>query len=252
MLPLVIWSAVIILFYMTVIFLLALSLKDNSIVDIGWGLGFILITLFTFFAAEINFRKMLFSCLVFIWGGRLSIYIFLRKRWQEEDFRYRNWRNTWKHFRLRSYFQIFMLQGFIMLIVALPIICVNAAAPRSFGFYDLTGLLIFLCGFMFEAAGDRQMNRFKQQPENAGRLMTTGLWQYTRHPNYFGEALLWWGIWLFAIPEIDGIFTIIAPLTMTLLLRYVSGVPLLEKKYEGRPDWEDYKAKTPVFIPFLK
>ncbi len=252
MLPLVIWSAVIILFYMTVIFMLALSLKDNSIADIGWGLGFILITLFTFFAEEINFRKMLFSCLILAWGGRLSIYIFLRKRGQEEDFRYRNWRNTWKHFKLRSYFQIFMLQGFIMLIIALPIICVNASEPRSFGFYDLTGLVLFLCGFVFEAFSDQQMNRFKKQPENAGRLMTSGLWRYTRHPNYFGEALLWWGIWLFAIPEIDGIFTIIAPLTMTLLLRCVSGVPVLEKKYKGRPDWEEYKAKTPVFIPFLK
>jgi len=252
MCQLVAWSAFIIVFYMTVIFLLAQSLKDNSIVDIGWGVGFIFITIFTLFLEEINFRKILISSLILIWGGRLSVYIFFRNRGRGEDFRYRNWRNTWKHFQLRSYFQIFMLQGLIMLIVALPIIRVNAAAPRSLGFYDAIGLIIFLCGFLFEVIGDWQMSQFKKQPENAGKLMTAGLWQYTRHPNYFGEALLWWGIWLFAIPEVDGLFTIIAPLTITLLLRFVSGVPMLEKKYEGKPDWEAYKAETSVFIPFLK
>ncbi|HEX7411203.1 MAG TPA: DUF1295 domain-containing protein [Bacteroidales bacterium] len=252
MLQLIAWSAFIIVFYMTVIFLLAQSLQDNSIVDIGWGIGFIFITIFTLFAEEINFRKILISSLIFIWGCRLSAHIFIRNHGRGEDFRYRNWRNKWKRFQLRSYFQIFLLQGFIMLIVALPIIWVNAAAPRSFGFYDTIGLTIFLCGFFIEVKGDWQLIQFKKQPENAGKLMTLGLWQYTRHPNYFGEALLWWGIWLFAIHEINGLFTIIAPLTVTLLLRFISGVPLLEKKYVGRPDWEAYKAKTPVFIPFLK
>ena len=252
MLHLVVWSAIIIFFYMTVMFFLALSLKDNSIMDIGWGLGFIFITIFTLLVEEVNFRKLLISSLILIWGTRLSIFIFVRNLGRGEDFRYRNWRDTWKLFRLRSYFQIFMLHGFIMLIVALPIIRVNAAPLRSFGFYDTIGLIIFLCGFLFEVIADWQMSRFKKQPENAGKLMTTGLWQYTRHPNYFGEALLWWGIWLFAIPEVDGIFTIIAPLTITLLLRFVSGVKMLEKKFDGRSDWESYKAKTSAFIPFLK
>lgn len=252
MLQLVTWSAFIIVFYMTIIFLLAQGLQDNSIVDIGWGTGFIFITIFTLFAKETDFRKILFSSLILIWGGRLSIYIFFRNRGRGEDFRYQNFRNKWNHFQLRSYFQIFILQGLIMLIVSLPIIRVNSAAPRSIGFYDTIGLIFFLCGFLFEVIGDQQMSQFKKQPENAGKLMVTGLWQYTRHPNYFGEALLWWGIWLFAIPEVNGLFTIIAPITITLLLRFVSGVPMLEKKYDGRPDWEAYKEKTPVFFPFMK
>lgn len=252
MLPLVAWSAFIILFYMTIIFLLAQGLKDNSIVDIGWGMGFIFITIFTLFGEEINYRKILFSSLIIIWGGRLSVYIFIRNLGRGEDFRYRNWRNTWKHFRLRSYFQIFILQGLIMLIVALPVIWANGGESRVFGFYDLIGFIIFLIGFLFEVIGDRQISVFKKHPDNAGKILTTGLWKYTRHPNYFGEALLWWGIWLFAIPEVDGLFTIISPLVISLLLRFVSGVPMLEKKYEGRPDWEDYKTETPVFIPFLK
>jgi steroid 5-alpha reductase family enzyme len=252
MLQFVVWSALIIFIYMIMIFLLAQVMTDNSIVDIGWGIGFIFIAAFTLFVGEVNLRKVIINAFVFLWGMRLSIYLFIRKKDQGEDFRYRNWRKTWKYFVFRSFFQVFMLQGFIMLIVALPILRINSAAPREFGFYDVIGLLFYLSGFIFEAIGDRQMSQFRNRPENADKLMTTGLWKLTRHPNYFGEAILWWGIWLFAIPEINGLFTIIGPVTITLLLRYVSGVPLLEKKYEGSPDWEAYKLKTPVFIPFLK
>jgi steroid 5-alpha reductase family enzyme len=246
------WSALIIFVYMTMIFLLAQMLEDNSIVDIGWGLGFIFIAIFTLFIGEINSRKILFNALIILWGLRLSIYIFIRNHGRGEDFRYKNWRNIWKHFMLRSFFQIFMLQGLIMLIVVLPVIRVNSAAPRSVGFFDVIGLLIFIIGFLFEVIGDQQMSNFKKNSENYGKLMTTGLWKYTRHPNYFGEVLLWWGIWLFAIPEINGLFTIIGPITISLLIRYVSGVPMLEQKYKGRTDWEVYKSETPVFIPFLK
>jgi len=117
---------------------------------------------------------------------------------------------------------------------------------------DIAGLLIFIFGFLFEALGDLQLVAFRKNPANTGQIITTGLWQYTRHPNYFGEALLWWGIWLMAVPVVDGIYTVLGPITITLLLRYVSGVPMLEKKYEGRLDWEEYTRKTPVFIPFLK
>jgi steroid 5-alpha reductase family enzyme len=252
MLQLVAWSALIIFIYMSMIFLLALAMTDNSIVDIGWGIGFVFIAVFTLFVGEINLRKVIINAFVLLWGMRLSIYIFLRKKDQGEDFRYRTWRKSWKYFVIRSFFQVFMLQGFIMLIVALPIVRINSAAPRDFGFFDVIGLIFFLCGFIFETIGDRQMGQFRNRPENSGKLMTSGLWKLTRHPNYFGEAILWWGIWLFAISEINGLFTIIGPVTITLLLRYVSGVPLLEKKYEGRADWEAYKSNTPVFIPFLK
>jgi steroid 5-alpha reductase family enzyme len=252
MIQLVAWSGLIILFYMTIVFLLAQVLKDNSVVDVGWGIGFVFVAIFSLFLGEINLRKVIFNALILLWGIRLSIYIFRRNRGRGEDFRYKNWRNTWKHFMLRSFFQIFMLQGIFMLIVVLPVIRVNSAAPRSIGFFDVIGLLVFLFGFIFEVIGDQQMSNFKKKPENFGKLMTTGLWKYTRHPNYFGEAMLWWGIWLFALPEINGLFTVIGPVTITILLRYISGVPMLEKKYEGRTDWETYKAETSIFIPFLK
>jgi len=252
MFELIAWSAFIVFFYMTVVFLLAQSMNDNSIVDIGWGLGFIFIAGFTLFAGEINFRKILISSLILIWGGRLSLYILFRNHGRDEYFRYKNWRNTWKYFRLRSFFQVFMLQGIIMLIVALPVIWINAGNRSSFGFYDAIGFTVFVGGFLFEVIADRQMMQFRKLSDNYGKLLTSGLWRYSRHPNYFGEVLIWWGIWLFAIPEVNGLFTVVSPLIITFLLRFISGVPMLEKKYEGRSDWETYKAQTPVFIPFLK
>ena len=151
-----------------------------------------------------------------------------------------------------QFFQVFMLQGFIMLVVAWPVLHIlyRGAAIKA-GVMDAAGLLIFACGFYLELKADRQMKLFAADPVNKGKLITTGLWKYSRHPNYFGEALLWWGIWLLAVPVTDGLFTIAGPVLITLLLRYVSGVPMLEKKLEARDGWAEYKAKTPVFIPFL-
>lgn len=244
--------ALVIFFYMTTVFALALFLKDNSIVDIFWGMGFILITLVTLWINPTIFtRKIILSLIVVIWGLRLTLHIFLRNKGKGEDFRYKNWRNTWKFFILRSYFQVFMLQGSIMFVVALPIIFVNSAEPTSLTFFDLIGIILFCAGFIFETIGDQQLVSFKKNPENKGKIITTGLWKYTRHPNYFGEALLWWGIALMALSYPGSWYFLISPILITLLLRYVSGVPMLEKKYEGRKDFENYKKTTPIFIPWL-
>lgn len=247
-------SALLIFVLMTLVFLIALKLKDNSIVDIFWGLGFIALVIFSLLNSEsIDTAKILTSILVIIWGLRLSGHIFLRNRGKGEDFRYANWRRTWKYFILRSYFQVFMLQGFFMLIIAWPVLHIlNNPQINDIGVVYMSGFMIFLAGFTFESVGDYQLGRFKKAEENRGKIITTGLWKYTRHPNYFGEAFLWWGFWLMAVPVMDGIFTIISPLVITWLLRYISGVPMLEKKYEGREDWEEYKRKTPVFVPFIK
>lgn len=239
--------------YMSSVFLLALILKDNSIVDIFWGIGFILLTILSLWKSDsFDAKKIIVGMMILIWGLRLSIHIFLRNKGRGEDFRYANWRRTWKNFVLRSFLQVFMLQGFFMLVIVWPVLHINHGSSVEFGMIDIFGILIFLTGFIFEVIGDFQMKAFKKDPANSGKIITTGLWKYTRHPNYFGEALLWWGIWLMAVPVIDGIYTILSPLVITWLLRYISGVPMLEKKYEGRADWEEYKAKTPVFVPFVK
>ncbi len=247
-------AALVVFIYMSLVFVLALVLCDNSIVDIFWGLGFIVLTVFSIIrSGSPGILQILVTLMVLIWGLRLSLHIFNRNFGRGEDFRYAHWRRTWRFFILRSFLQVFMLQGFFMLVISWPVLHVlNTPSPAVHGFIHASGLLVFLAGFLFEAIGDYQLAVFRKNPDNAGKIITTGLWKLTRHPNYFGEALLWWGFWLLALPQLDGIYTVVSPLAITWLLRYVSGVPMLEKKYEGRPDWEAYKAKTPVFIPFLR
>jgi steroid 5-alpha reductase family enzyme len=246
-------TAIVIFLYMVIVFFIALLKKDNSIVDIFWGPGFILVAFFSIMQGEpVGLHKILLNLLVLLWGSRLSVYIYLRNKGKEEDFRYKAWRDTWKFFILRSFFQIFMLQGIFILIVALPIYYVNFSQEVMFSPVDTIGIILFTIGFCFEAVGDYQMSVFKKQPKSKGKLMTTGLWRITRHPNYFGEALIWWGISCFALDYSHGWKTLLSPLMITLLLRFVSGVPMLEKKYEGRTDWEEYKKKTSAFVPFLK
>jgi steroid 5-alpha reductase family enzyme len=243
----------VIFFYMTIIFVLALMRKDNSIVDIAWGVGFIVIAMYGIMqSGVIDFRKIMVSLLVLIWGIRLSYHIMDRNSGKGEDFRYKAWRDTWKFFVVRSFFQIFMLQGLIMLIVSAPIWMIIFGEGGPPGVWDTLGLLIFGAGFLIETLADYQLVAFKKIPENRGKIITTGLWSVSRHPNYFGEALVWWGLFFYALSIPNGWYAVISPLAITLLLRFVSGVPMLEKKYENHPDWADYKARTAAFVPFIK
>jgi steroid 5-alpha reductase family enzyme len=245
--------AIVIFLYMTIVVLLALIRKDNSIVDFFWGLGFILVSFYSLINyGSFTFHNILLNSLVLLWGLRLSIHIYIRNKGKPEDFRYKAWRDSWKFFVIRSYFQIFMLQGFFMLIISSPVWFSNFHPEQGICLNDYIGLLLYAMGLFFEIAGDQQLNVFKRNPANKGKIMTTGLWRITRHPNYFGEALIWWGIGMFALDLPGGWMTLISPLLITLLLRFVSGVPMLEKKYEGREDWEEYKKRTAVFIPFIR
>jgi steroid 5-alpha reductase family enzyme len=246
-------SGLLILFYMIMVFILAIILKNNSIVDIFWGLGFILLMMYNSdFLQTDSLNTLIFNILILIWGLRLSFHIFLRNNGKEEDFRYKNWRNTWRHFYIRSFLQIFLLQGFIMWIVALPIISYNHFEINIFSWQFIVGVLIFLLGFLFETISDYQLFRFKKDKYNKGKIIQSGLWKYSRHPNYFGEALLWWGIALIAISEFSDIYIFISPLLITYLLRYVSGVPMLEAKYKDNEEFKQYSKKTSVFIPFIQ
>lgn len=245
--------ALLILIYMSLVFVLAQIARDNSIVDIFWGLGFIVIAIYSFIQdTEPDFRKWIVTFLVALWGIRLSVHVFLRNRGRGEDFRYKQWRETWKYFVLRSYIQIFLLQGLFMFIIASPVYYINFYSKEPLGFYDTLGLVVFGIGFLFEAVADYQLMDFRKKPGNQGRIITSGLWEMSRHPNYFGEALVWWGISFYALNLPYGWMTLISPVIITLLLRFVSGVPMLEKKYKGRPDWEEYKRKTAAFIPYVK
>ena len=144
-----------------------------------------------------------------------------------------------------------MLQGVLLYIVSLPILLVNTTKVDSFYWWNSLGIIIWAIGFFFEVVGDWQLRKFKQQAGNHGKLLTTGLWSLTRHPNYFGEALSWWGIYLVTLTTVGNLWGVIGPIIITLLLLFVSGVPLLEKKYQDRPDFIEYAKKTAKFFPVL-
>jgi steroid 5-alpha reductase family enzyme len=239
---------------MSLVFIAAQYLKNNSIVDICWGIGFIIVALSLYFMRPVIYpAKIIVSILILIWGARLTWYIFLRNYGKGEDFRYVRFRQDWgKSFLVKSFFFIFMLQGILMLIISMPVIVIFNSPARALNFFDIAGVIVFAAGFFFESAGDYQLAQFKKNPANKGRLMTGGLWQHTRHPNYFGEAVMWWGIFLIGLSSPHGWIALISPVLITYLLVFVSGVPLLEKKYAGRPDFEEYKKNTPVFVPFIK
>lgn len=247
------YSGIAIFLYMTGVFVFATLRKDSSIVDIAWGIGFILVALLTFFLeAGFSWRQILLTGLVCIWGIRLAAYIYLRNKGRGEDFRYARWRRNWgKMFVLRSYFQIFLLQGVLLLVISYPVILVNKSGTKAMTAWDVAGTGIWLLGFFFEAVGDWQLSRFKLDPRNRGKIMTAGLWRLTRHPNYFGEATLWWGIFLFALSAGNGWTAVISPALITFLLLRVSGVSMLEKKYAGNQAFSEYARKTSPFFPWI-
>ncbi len=253
MIEYVLSAAAVIFAYMTGVYILAQILKNNGIVDIAWGLGFVLTAVVLFLRNPPGDQpKWLILALITFWGFRLAAHIFQRNVGKPEDFRYANMRKRWgKAAPLKAFFFIFMFQGILMLIVSSPLLVVFRTPSRPLNALDILGALIFAGGLLFEVIGDLQLSAHVRNPANKGKLMTRGLWSLTRHPNYFGEASLWWGLGLVAVSSEFGWAGLIGPAVITLLLRYVSGVPLLERKYAGRPDWEAYKKKTPIFIPRL-
>lgn len=240
---------------MTALWICSLISRDASIVDRFWGAGFVLIAWALYLATpQITSPMTLLTIIISIWGLRLSLYIHLRNRGHGEDYRYVEMRkHHGKNFWWYSFLSVFLLQGALMLIVAAPVIYVlSAAREDSISFITWTGAWIWLVGFIFEAGGDLQLSRFKKSPLNKGKLLTTGLWSITRHPNYFGDSLQWWGFGLFAVSalELAGIMTLIGPVVMMLFIIKVSGVALLEKNLKtSKPGYEQYIAATPAFFP---
>ena len=235
--------------YMTLWFFISVIKKRNDVTDIAWGLGFILMAWLSFYLSGFSFKALLINSLVTVWGLRLAWHIYNRNKNKSEDSRYLEWRKTWNNFYLRSYLQVFLLQGMFLFLISFPVMLINHSVSSGFGILEIIGLLIWGIGFYFETTGDKQLKEFIGNPTNKGKLMNRGLWQYSRHPNYFGEVTQWWGIWLIALSIPNGWLGIIGPVTITFLTLFVSGVPLLEKKYAGRSDFEAYKKRTSMFIP---
>ena len=240
---------------MVAVWLLSLVKKDASIVDICWGPGFVLIGAVCYLTTNgYHARKLLITALVAVWGLRLALHILLRNKGKGEDFRYKAMRARFgDKFPVVSLFTVFGLQGLLMWIISLPIqIAEISREPARLTWLDWAGAAIWLTGFLFESIGDAQLALFKADLGNKGKVMDRGLWRYTRHPNYFGDALLWWGLFVMALSTPDGAWTVISPLLMTGLLMKVSGVALLEKTLtRTKPEYNDYVRRTSAFFPWI-
>ena len=238
---------------MTLLWLVSLARRDASIVDIFWGAGFVVLGWLYFAWTPDGFgpRKLLIAILVTIWGLRLALYIFSRNRGKGEDFRYVAMRQAaGPRWWWQSYFQVFVLQGLLMWLISAPLLAAQSGMAAPLTILDGLGVVVWAIGFYFEAAGDWQLARFKADRANKGKVMDRGVWRYTRHPNYFGDAAQWWGFFLIALAA-GGWMTVLSPILMTFLLVRVSGKALLEKSLDGRPGYRAYVERTSGFIPWF-
>jgi len=233
---------------MVVLWIISLVLKNVSIVDLFWGAGFVVIAWTSLWSGSTSDRSLLISGLTTLWGLRLAIYLTWRNHGRGEDPRYvamaaphgAAW--WW-----RSLFIVFGLQGTLMWVISLPV-QIAIGSPGPIGLLELAATVLVLTGVAFESIGDLQLARFKADPANRGTIMNRGLWRYTRHPNYFGDAVVWWGFGLFGFAT--GVWwTIIGPALMTFLLVRVSGVSMLEAMMKNRPGYAEYVRSTSAFIP---
>lgn len=237
---------------MVVIWLASLARRDASLVDRFWGAGFVLVawTCWVTGGRPSGWLPGLALGLVTLWGLRLSAYITWRNWGHGEDKRYAAMRAgggaSWPY---RSLVTVFGLQGVLLWLLSAPLVEAVLAGERVTWWLTVIGVLVWLVGFSFEAGGDWQLARFKADPANRGRVMDRGFWRYTRHPNYFGDAMCWWGYFLLAASA-GGWWTVFSPLVMTLLLRRVSGVTLLERDLAAsKPGYAEYVRRTNAFFP---
>ncbi len=246
-------AAGVIVVLMVVTWLISVVIKDASIVDIIWGFGFVLVAWASFVTGDgYDARKWLITLLASAWGLRLSIYLFIRNHGKGEDYRYRAMRKRWgPRFPVISLVTVYGLQGLLMFVISMPLqVAQLSGMPDHLTVLDYAGAAIWLVGFAFESIGDLQLARFKADPANAGKVMNRGLWRYTRHPNYFGDAVLWWGLFVIALARWENALVVFSPIAMTILLTRVSGVPLLEASLKRRREgYAEYVANTSSFIP---
>ena len=239
----------------SILWIWSVLIKNVSIVDIFWGFGFVVVnTFYVFHLEKIEPRNLLLLVLVAIWGLRLTIYLAIRNIGKGEDYRYQQFRKDYGENRYWwfSYFQVFLLQGVLILLVSLPLFGVHFNdASGELTWLDYLATVVWGIGFSFEAGGDYQLYQFKKNPNNKGKVLNTGFWKYTRHPNYFGDAAVWWSYALFSIAA-GSYWQIIGTVIMTLLIIKVSGVAMLERTLKDtKPKYKAYIENTNSFFPWF-
>lgn len=248
-------AALVILICIILLWILSVYLKNASIVDIFWGSGFVIVNAVYFFYQDVVYtRHIILLGLVTLWGLRLSIYLAYRNIGKGEDFRYQEFRRKYGAHRYWwvSFFQVFLLQGVLILIISLPLLGTNVyTQSNQISWIDYIAILVWIIGFVFESVGDYQLTKFKRNLSNKGKVLNTGLWKYTRHPNYFGDAAIWWGYALFCVSS--GIYwPILGSVAMTFLIIKISGVSLLEESLKDKkPEYQNYMKQTSSFFPWF-
>ena len=248
-------SFLFIMIIMTILWFISVIIRNVSIVDLFWGLGFVLTTAFYFTKTDgYTPRKIILMILVLIWGLRLSLYLAWRNIGKGEDFRYKQFRQNYGENRYWwiSFFQTFLLQGILMWLISAPLLGAQYYTQSpSPGILDYFGIILWITGFCFETIGDLQLAHFKGDPSNKGKVMDKGLWHYTRHPNYFGDSAVWWGFGFMCLAS-GSYLPVLGSILMTALIIKVSGVSLLEKSLkEQKPQYTEYMKKTSAFLPWF-
>ena len=252
-------AALIIFVHATLWFIVSRIKKRNDVADIAWGMGFVWVSIYLFLTRTPSVISSIVYACAMIWGIRLSLHIGLRMIGKPEDFRYQKMRTDWGENGVWiSFLRVFMMQGFFLWVICLPIMVAGASdtdLSREYreggnvNTFTFIGGLLWLIGFAFEAIGDYQLTVFIKQKKNKEDIMQTGLWQYTRHPNYFGEVLIWWGIFILTLPMENSLWGLISPVFITFLLLRVSGIPMLEAKYKDNAAFQEYQKRTSAFFP---
>tara|TARA_B100001123_G_scaffold314239_1_gene351614 strand:+ start:4311 stop:5132 length:822 start_codon:yes stop_codon:yes gene_type:complete len=232
----------------------SVKLRDTSIVDIAWGPAFVVCgVVYLVMTPDLSLRSILVTSLVFGWAVRLSSHIYQANKNKPEDVRYQAFRaNSGAAYWWKSLYKVFMLQGLLAFLVSAPLLLIAFHPGAEFPtIFDLAALAAWAIGAFFEFVGDRQLRAFKADASNKGKVLCSGLWAITRHPNYFGETLMWWGVYLFCLSSgWSGMLVLFSPILMTVLVRWVSGVSMLERiLIKTKPGYRDYMLTTPALVP---
>jgi steroid 5-alpha reductase family enzyme len=247
----------ILLAYFLIWYVIAQVKNNNGLVDIAWGMGIVVSAISSrILGNQYTLTGLIVTGLTIIWGVRLSVYLFKRNFNKPEDFRYQNFKRKWgTNLRLKALVYVFLTQSVFSYIIGLPIILTNTLNNESFGIFSIVlatfGTIIFFIGFVFEVLADHSLAKFKKDPNNKGKIMQKNVWKLSRHPNYFGEATIWWGITIVSLATLNpyNLIGLVSPIIITYLLLFVTGVPLLEQKYKDNLAYQAYAKRTPIFFP---
>ncbi len=258
------YSAIALFIYIFIAFIVGTAKKNNAIMDIFYGPAYFVVSITSLIVniiltSTFCIRQVIVTSLVLVWAIRLASYVYIRNRGKPEDYRYKAMRERWKtNVALKSFFKVYLFQGIIVFLVDIPVWFTNISEnPLVVSLLDFGGItlwlgaIIWLIGFLFETIADFSLYKFLQEPANQGKIMTKSVWKYSMHPNYFGEVTQWWGLFIIALAVPFGFLTFIGPAYITFQIIKVSGVKLLDKRFEGNEEYAAYKRRTSSFIPWF-